>query len=588
MSWLVRITGTMIVVAGLHAGREFLVPCSISILLALLLAPLSKALEGRIGRRAPAAIATVLAASLLIGWFGWMLTREVAGVAGRLPQYRENIHAKALAMGPLGGLLDRGFDFLEGASAALTRTPQKPLAAEPVADGALGFLGDVVLSAFNTLGSGLIVLLLVVFLLVYRHDLRDRLVQLLGAGRVGVSTRAMEDAAGSVGRYLLLQTFVNLAYGVVVTGILLGLGIPNAVLWGILAALSRFIPYFGPWLGASLPLFLSLAVFPGWTTFALLGASWLTLELILANGIEPVLYGRKCGLSPLAVLLAAVFWTWIWGGPGLLMSIPLTVSLVVLGKHFAPLRFLHTLLADDASLEPRLQLYQRLLARDLQSAEVLGERFGEGQTLGQLYDRLFIPTLSLVCENRQSGLLEEEEAARIVKSLSSLVDDASERLGGAGAASLVPHSSPGPRIVCIATSDAADELGARMLGAVLEPRQVMLEKVAATQTVGEKVRQAADLIPDVVLVVSIHPSPLIPVRYLCKKLQATLPKVDLLVALLHAPGDADEWSPRILAPDGPRVATSLQGVEERLEQVLPPLIVRKAAALSTVPGAVHL
>lgn len=588
VSWLVRITGTILIVAGLRAGREFLVPCSIAILLALLLAPVCRFLEGRFRRRIPSALCTVLAASALIGTFGWMLTREVAGVAGRLPEYHANIHAKTVVLGPLGALLEKGYRFLENLSSEFSRPPRSPFPDAPADDGAFGVLGDAFLSIFNVLGAGFVVLLLVVFLLIYRQDLRDRLVQLLGAGRVGVTTRAMDDAAGSVGRYLLMQSAVNLAYGAVLTMILFALGIPNAILWGILGALSRFIPYFGPWLGASLPLFLSLAAFPDWTRFVLLGASWLTLELIVANAIEPVLYGRKSGLSPLAVLLAAVFWTWVWGGPGLLLSIPLTVSLVVLGRHFPPLRFLHTLLADDASLEPRLQLYQRLLVRDLPAAEALGDRFGEGRSLGEIYDRLLVPTLSLAWEERQSGLLEEGKADQLLESLSSLADDVRERFAGSEPSPLIGPSSLRHRIVGISTSDAADDLAARMLDHLLRSRGVDLIRVPAAETVGEQAGHAVGHSPDIVIVVSLFPSPLIPVRYLYKKLRAKLPRTEILVALLHAPGEAGDWSQRILSPEGPRVLTSLSEVEKALEQMLPPLIVRKTAALSTLPNPVHL
>jgi hypothetical protein len=301
-----------------------------------------------------------------------------------------------------------------------------------------------------------------------------------------------------------------------------------------------------------------------------------------------VLYGRKTGLSPLAVLIATVFWTWIWGGLGLLLSIPLTVSLVVLGKHFAPLRFLHTLLADDASFEPRLQLYQRLLARDLPAAEELGEGFLRGRRLADVFDNLILPTLSLAWDDRHSGRLEEERADQIRRQLAVVAEDLSERVEEPDSPPLVPATSWGHLIVCVPAGDAADEACARMIERVLSPRRATLEVLPFAETVGEKVRRTSERSPDLVVIVALHPSPLIPVRYLHKRLRAALPKTDLLVALLDAPGDPGRWSDRILTPDGPPVVTSVSGVEKRVEQLLPALLVKKAAALAAHPGPARL
>jgi len=583
--------GTLMIIAGLHAGRELLVPLSLSVLLALLLAPICKLLERCWLGRLPSVLLPVLVATILFAGIGWLVTRQIAETARRLPDYRGNIVAKLPALGPFGAPLMKGYALIESAGAEIARTPPKATPPFRIPDpedsspGAFGVLGDVFLSLFNTLGTGFVVFMLVIFLLIYREDLRDRLIQLSGAGRVRVTTQAMQDAAGSVSRYLLLQTVINLLYGGVVALILLALGIPNAPLWGIVAALARFIPYFGPWLGASLPLFLSMAVFPTWTPTLLFAALWLCLELTVANAIEPLLYSRRTGITPIAVLVAAAFWAWTWGGLGLLLSIPLTVSLVVMGRHFAPLRFLHTLLADDVTVEPRIQLYQRLLARDLHGAAEIVEVSEAGRSLSETCDRLMVPTLGLIQEDLQAGRLADDAAVDIRKNFSVLIEDLAERATKPLLPAIVPAASAwGHTAVCIPTDDGVDEISAQMIGRLLAQRGVHMEVLPGADTVGEKVRRAVERIPDVVILVSLKPPALIPVRYLYKRVRAALPRTEIVVALLDAPAEPERWSQRISETDGPPVVTSLPELERSMEQIVPPLMLKKAAAFAEGPS----
>ena len=588
-TWLVRIVGAILIFSALRAGHELLVPFALSVLLALLLAPIVNGLERlRVGRTGAVILTVVLTAIMVVG-VGWMITRQITEVARRLPDYRANVIAKSARMGPVGELLQRGYVMVEDAGTQLSRARNKEVTTTPpfkpadtppetVSSGALDLLGEFFLSLFNTLGSGFIVLLLVVFLLIYRDDLRDRLIQVFGAAQVKVTTQAMEDAATSVSSYLLTQSIVNLAYGVIVSLGLLALGIPNPHLWGILAALSRFVPYFGPWLGAALPVFLSFAVFPGWTRSLVLVTSWLAVEITIGNVVEPLLYGKKTGISPVAVLVAAVFWTWAWGGLGLLLSIPLTVSLVVLGKHFTRLGFLHTLLSEDATIEPRIQLYQRLLARDQQAAEELVESTAQHKPVVDVFDQLILPTLSLAHEDRLWGRLEDPSSDFIRRSLAAIVEDLADRVPGTEAPPIVSAQGAPHRVLCIPVSDNGDELAARMIQRVLESRHVHTETLAGADTVGEKARLAAERSPDVVILVALHPTALIPVRYLHKKIRSVLPGTDVLVAMLQAPGEARTWSQQIGSKDAPPVATSVHATESSIAQLLPPLLVARAAA----------
>ncbi|HLY76094.1 MAG TPA: AI-2E family transporter [Planctomycetota bacterium] len=587
-TWLARIVGAILILAALRTGHELLVPLALAVLLALLLAPIGNALERLHLCRSASVLTTVLLAAILMAGMGWLVTRQVAEVARKLPDYRGNIEAKTARMGPVGGLLLKGYRRLESTGTELSR---KDLSSPPpfrssemppdlVSSGSMDLLGEFFLSLFNNLGTGFIVLLLVVFLLIYRDDLRDRLIQLFGVGQVQVTTQAMSDAAGSVSRYLLTQAIVNVSYGILVMVGLIAIGIPNALLWGVLAGLWRFIPYFGIWLGAALPIFLSVAVFPGWTRSLVLAGSWLALEIIVANAVEPQLYGKKAGLSPLAVLVAAVFWTWAWGGLGLLLAIPITVSLVVLGKHFSGLGFLHTLLSADASLEPRIQLYQRLLASDHPAAEELVEQFAQGKTLSQVCDFLLLPALSLAQEDRAWGRLEDSSIEFIRKTLLAIAEDLADRPQSEipPTPPVVPANAAPHLVLSIPAADAADEVGSRMIQRILESRGVHAEVLALGDTVGEKARQARERGPDLVILVSLQPSALIPVRYLYKKIRTLLPDTEVLVSLLQAQGDARKWSERISSRTGPPAAISVQTTESAVAQMLPPVILAKAAA----------
>jgi hypothetical protein len=283
--------------------------------------------------------------------------------------------------------------------------------------------------------------------------------------------------------------------------------------------------------------------------------------------------------------VAAVFWTWVWGGLGLLLAIPLTVSLVVLGKHFSSLGFLHTLLSQDASLEPRIQLYQRLLARDHPAAEDLVDAFGQGRSFGQVYDFLILPALSLAQEDHVWGRLEDSSFEFLRKSLLAIADDLADRPPPEGPLSspMLPSNSAPHLILCIPVADAADELGTRMVQRILESRRVHTEMLPSGNTVGEKALQAAERAPDIVILVALQPSALIPVRYLHKKLRSSLPDTEILVVLLQAPGDPRKWSERILAKAGPPVATSVLATETSIAQMLPPLLLARAVAASAAP-----
>jgi len=585
----IHVVGVVVAVAALRTGRDLLAPVAMAFLMVLTLDPIVKGIERLRIRRTAAVLLPVLIAFGLIGAFGWVVSREITEVARGLPKYRGNIEAKADGLGPAGSLFMKGYDSLEAVGKELGRSQNRgPGAAAPDSGessragsrpAGADFLGLVSFSLFEFAGNGFVILLLVIFLLIYRDDLRDRMVQLFGKGSVNATTETIEDAISRVSRYLLSQAVVNACYGLAVWLSLLAVGIPSALLWGILAGALRFVPYFGTPLGALPPLLLSVAVLPGWSGTILLAGGWLALDNLVAYALEPLLYGKRTGISPFAVLPGAFFWTWAWGAPGLLLSIPLTVALVVVGRHIPQLGFLNTLLGEELRLEPRIQLYYRILARDRAAAEEIIDAVPQNMPLSDVADQLILPTLNLLKEDRDRDRLDEERVDTIGRNISDAIDYLADRAAApsaAGPAALA--SAPEPVVLSVPIANSIDEVGARALDRVLRSRGVRMETLPAAGSSEDKARAARTRKPDLVMIVAVHPSGTIPVRNLWMALRSSLPETGLVVALLSAPQDGRAWAGRISTHgDGPLVVTSVREAERAIVQLLPGIPVRKEA-----------
>ena len=386
-------------VAALYLGRDVLIPLALAILLSFALGPLVTWLYRRGLPRVPAVLTVMLLVTLLIGGFAALVASQLTHLGQQLPTYEANLRAKArevAAAAPGGGVIDRTADLLRDFSREIDKITERPPGKAPGAGSAdqaadqpakpipveihepppppLEALSTFVGPLMQPIATAGIVLVFIVFVLLQREDLRDRMIRLFGMSDVHRATAAISDAARRIGRYLLMQLVVNLLYGLPVGVGLFLIGVPNALLWGMLATVLRFIPYLGPILAAILPIALSFAVDTGWTTPILTVALFIGLELFTNNVLEPWLYGSSTGLSPLAIIVAAVFWTTLWGPVGLLLATPLTVCLVVLGRHVPQLQFFEVLLGDQPVLAPEVKFYQRLLAGD--SARGRGARRG--------------------------------------------------------------------------------------------------------------------------------------------------------------------------------------------------------------------
>jgi predicted PurR-regulated permease PerM len=440
----------VVIVAGaLYFGRDIFVPLALAVLLSFALAPLVSWLRRRGFPRTPAVIAVVLLAFLAIFAFGAVVAGQVTQLGENLPRYQYNIEEKIRSLrssAAEGGIIERASKVLRELSKEIERPAETPSDDEKkLADPSeaeepepipvqirqpdpkpLQLLQSVIGPLIEPIATGGIVIVFVIFMLLQREDLRDRFIRLASAGDLHRTTQALGEAGKRVANYLLMQLVVNAAYGIPVGMGLWLIGVPNPLLWGMLAMILRFVPYIGPIIAAIFPLALSIAVDPGWTMLLWTAALFIVLELISNNVVEPWLYGSSTGLSPVAIIAAAIFWTWLWGPVGLLLSTPLTVCLVVLGRHVPQFSFLDVLLGSEPVLTPQESLYQRLLAGDPEEATERAEEIVEETSLLGFYEEVAIPALAMVEYDRARGVLDDEQRALVAAGVFTLVDNLSD------------------------------------------------------------------------------------------------------------------------------------------------------------------
>ena len=442
-----------ILVAGLYFGREIFIPIAIALLLSFVLGPLVNYLRRWRLPRLVAVGLTVLVTLGIVGALATLIGIQVADLAGDVPRYRATIERKVenLRNSPAGRITDYVANIgraIHNAGNATEAQP-KPKPAPPPSDGpapaerkpmlvemaasppspleTASTLLSPVMQPLATIGIVFVVLL---FVLMQREDLRDRLIRLAGSRDLHRTTVAMDDAARRLSRYFVAQLALNTAFGVVIGVGLYLIGVPNPVLCGIVSALMRFVPYLGAFLSALLPMLLAAAIEPGWNMTIATAILFLILEPLTGQVIEPMLYGQSTGLSPTAVLVSALFWTWLWGPVGLLLSTPLTVCLVVLGRHAEHLEFLDVLFGDRPALTPVQNFYQRILAGD--SEEVLGhaELILQHCSLSSYYEDVVLKALELAARDAARGVLTPAQKSAMRSTLTALIEDLADRADG--------------------------------------------------------------------------------------------------------------------------------------------------------------
>jgi predicted PurR-regulated permease PerM len=426
-----------VLVLVLYFARELLIPLAFALSLAFLLGPAVERLERIRLPRLPAIALVGAVACVLLSGVGYVVARQLLHVAQTLPIYRLTLQKKIASVhSPTERSIEKALSNLEdiGADLAHSAAPPTPVVwpnapnlqpqlvrVVPPDGGQLQATGQMALTILKPIGTVAIVIVFTIYMLLKREELRNRLLLLAGMGHISIMTQALQDAATRISQYLVLQAAVNAAYGLCFGVGLYFIGVPDATLWGVLAAILRVIPYVGTATSLILPLIVSFVLPSHWAPLLVLGL-FLALELTVTNFLEPWLYGSRTGISSLALLAMAIFWALLWGWPGLVLSTPLTVCMVVLGRYVPQMSFLYTLLGTDAELSADAHFYERLLAMDQTEAHAIADRFLEGgKSLVELYDTVVIPALSLAEQDRHQGALDDARSNFLFLSIGELI-----------------------------------------------------------------------------------------------------------------------------------------------------------------------
>ena len=619
-----------LLLAAFYFGRPLLIPLALALTLNFLLTPIVTRLERLRFRRTPAVLLVIVAASALLGGIVWLVAGQLLNVVNDLPSHAPNIRAKlAKTHVPANSALGQALVSMEGIShefssdpgeqdaqqrsltgsatararsaagreaarkAAMTGQTDMPEPAPVIVVQApsseFAYIRQLLRPVAGPLGTAGMVLIFTVYMLIKREDLRNRLLLLAGMGRLNLISHALDDAAARISRYLIANVSVNTGFGIVFGAGLYAIGVPYASLWGALLALLRTVPYVGPLVGGGLPALFVLIYFPTWWQAGCTLALIALLEILVSNFLEPWLYGSHTGISELALLAMAIVWTLLWGWPGLALSTPLTVCLIVIGRTMPQMSFLHILLGDDAELAPEARFYERMLALDQAEAHGVAERFlaqrngdrGADRGLGHsdqrtpidLYDAVLLPALALAESDRHKGALREDRASFFMQSAAELVSElttyairvpepAASSLPFSGAieeaeARALAEQSCCP-MVCIPASDQADEIAATMLAQVLEAsghKTLLLPPSALTPEL--LTRFAAE--PNTSLCISaLPPFAFAGARALYQRLRSELPDNPILIGLWCSNTSPDLLRSRFgMVRDEDQVLTSL-------------------------------
>src|SRR5882757_6106784 len=608
-----------LIILTLYFARDLLAPMAFALVLNFLLSPAVDRLERWRLSRAPAVVLVILIFFSGLGVTAWVVARQLVHVAELLPDYRENIQTKLDSLHtPIGGAAGNAISTLEEMTQQLSShanatiappaepetveptarhrrlrqplpeaalpnknaTPQQPTPVQvvepPVSVGR--YLQEMFSPILRPLAACGIVMVFTVYMLMNREDLRNRLLLLAGMGRLSLMTQALRDAAERISTYLVWQFVTNVLFGLLFGIGLTLIGVPNATLWGALAAILRYIPYVGAAIAGLLPVIFAVAIFPHWRQVFEIAGLYAGLEFTTANFFEPWLYGWRTGISALALLASAIFWTLLWGWAGLVLATPLTVCLIVLGRHVPQLRFLHVLLGEDAELTPEAKFYERMLAMDQNEAHSIADRFLSKRPLIDFYDSVLLPALGLVEQDRHRGSFDETRGNYLLLSATELVAELSEYKAEAILATsengAAPVTNPEPPelhlkrapVICIPAGDQADELTAMVLAQLLEQschNTLLLPTASVTPEILERLGQDRGTI---LCISALPPFVFTQTRTLCQRIREQLPENRILIGLWQSPQSAEMMRERFGSARPDCVVTSLADAMAQIEQ----------------------
>lgn len=580
----------VLVVAVLRIAEDVMIPLALAFLLAFLLTPLVDRLTRWRLPKPVAVITTVTLAFAVIGAAGWQITHQAIALLGELPQYETNLRQKisVLKQPQASSSLSRAMDSLEKMWGDLQESAPEPKpknadeAAAPVpvevkASERTSFeVGKEILGGlFKPLATAGIVVVFVVVILFQREDLRNRLIRLISGGQLNIATEAVDDAAQRVSRYLLAQLMVNTSYGIAVGLGLWLIGIPHPALWGTLATFLRFIPFLGPIIAAAFPLVLAIAVDPGWTMLFWTAGLFVAAELLTNNVVEVWVYGTSTGISTLALLVAAVFWSWLWGMPGLFLSMPITVCLLVIGRYVPGLKFLSVMLGSEPPLQPSAQFYQTMLSMKQEEMFDLATEHVEQHSLMAFYEDVYVPALLMSEVDRHNGVLAEIRQKFIFESGRDLIEELSERTEerqrkeaeSADHPEIVPPMTTEP-VIGVPARDEADELVALMLGHLLRESGIPARVVSATAQ-PEAYRQELQREKVVVFISALPPSTLSGAGRACRRVKHENTSAKVLVGVWSFEAKIEALRRRLEPAGVDSIVTRLSEAIVQIKNLLP-------------------
>lgn len=569
----------VVIIASLYLAQAFLIPIALALLLTFLLTPVVAGLERfKLGRVA-AVLLVVLFVFSLLGAGIWMVAAQLTSVANELPTYQNNIRQKIIDIRGAGknGALEKVKKTAQqvqdelGKESSSTPKPTEVIVKDQQST-PFWPLSSAVAPMLDHLAAAGLLIVLVVFMLIRRENLRNRLIRLLGYGHLTITTKAIEEAGRRMSRYLLTQALLNTSFGVAVAAALFFIGLPYAILWGFLAALLRFIPYIGATLAATLPTILGLAVFDGWFWPLLVLGVILGLELVNNMMLEPLLYGESAGISEVGLLVAIAFWTWLWGPVGLILATPLTVCVVVMSKYVPKLEFISVLMSDDRVIETDAVFYQRLLAMDRVEAKAIVESYLKAHPAEQIYDELMIPALSYAKRDLLRGTLtdtEEQEVFQIMRELlgdlGAIKANANRTAEGECKTSLPAPATTKLTVLGCPARDEADEIALLMIRELLDSTQVDIEVLGDEAVAAEILARIAETKPPMLCVASIGPDGLRQIRALCKRVRMRFPEIKISIGRLGSGDTANTDS--LLSVGADKISNSLTQWRDQVVQI---------------------